>query len=559
MDAENILCSLIKKRRDSPDSEKYVLFLGAGASLSSGPSLFSAIIASAGCVDYDAFSLLCDGLSHQERFSLLNDHLAVRSPSRASIMLAEMLRDGYFSLVLTTNFDSLLEHSLHAVGIASTEYQVTINDGETSADAIDSTLLYKEPRIKILKLHGDLLRRRFALTRAETGAFSHAVAEPLQRIFRERDVIIVGSAFADLDLIRTVGKNGGSLWYVNPSPPSGHLLTLLDLRRSREHVVSGETGKFDTFIKRVSKYVIGRERSEYKINWYLLCPFSFDWESRHDATSRYTTVNDDDKLFSVIISQSEEEEVTLTVFPYNVAVLCRKSKIEAPQISEYGHRRRQTYSEILRQKIGLAAIADQLSSTNCPGRWCGHERGVAYCLSMVDVLRPAWNKTEIPNALVLFACPSVMYTDEMGDERVDAIDSVLIDESREDEILFKGCAVDDCDQFSVENNIAGCSSWSGVSIYRERDSAGLDTSSLVEYEITLQAVWWGIHRSKKAVMAGKNVDHPSVRDIAFWRRELACLQHCEATESLLLRRFKESVVKTSRIREEYTELKEMIS
>lgn len=554
---QSLLCSLIKKRLEQSDPEKYVLFLGAGASLSSGPSLFSTIITASGCSNYDDFSRLCDGLSHQERFSLLSEHLAIRSPSRSAVLLADLIKQGWFSLILTTNFDSLLEHSFHAAGLSSTDYQVLVNEPGASNDSIAASLFYGSPRIKVLKLHGDILRRRFAITRKETAEFNEAIASCLTRIFAERDVIIIGSQFSDLDLLRTISNRGGSLWYVSPSQPTGHLATLLEVRNSREHVISGSDGNFDTFVKSLSRAALTPRQLEYKIAWYLLCPFSFRWDDRSRLQSKYALKDKRDDMLELSIVSSESEELVLTAYPCDVAVLCRRTQIEATRISEFARRRRIAYSDVLRSKAGLASIARELTTLHSQKLWLGHDEGVAYCFSIVNVLRSAWRQSELANAMTLFACPSVLYADETGDERNDPPEPTLIDETREDAILASGCAVDDCDSFCVQNNILGCTSWSGAALCEQRPAA-ISVANFIAFENRLQAAWWGIHRAKKATIASVDASEATLLAPSFWRRELARLQHSEATDSIMIRRLRESVFRTSRIREEYTELKEMM-
>ena len=113
------------------------------------------------------------------------------------------------------------------------------------------------PPIKVIKLHGDLHHRLFAFTPEEIWQFSDRIEQVL-RDFLKQDLIISGHSMRDNDINRCIDRDGGAVWYINPSEPaSGDTISQVLGVRSGE-VVAGEMGYFDNFFVALRNTLLGK-------------------------------------------------------------------------------------------------------------------------------------------------------------------------------------------------------------------------------------------------------------------------------------------------------------
>jgi hypothetical protein len=235
---------------------KFVLMLGAGASLSSGVKLTKTIMEDlvtknpqepAGASVEDAFDKLWREANPERRDDMLSPYLKCK-PSSGYGLLAELIRDGFFDIVITFNFDNLLEDALNAIGFS--DYK-TIIRGETNPDALPRLIESKEPRVKILKMHGSLRSSDYFLFSREEMAKYPDNLETLFDELTRSDIIICGYAFSDNCVIRAfnVAKDSGAIYYVNPAGAPDSIKSFLVVRRSQDRVINGDLGKFDQFFE----------------------------------------------------------------------------------------------------------------------------------------------------------------------------------------------------------------------------------------------------------------------------------------------------------------------
>lgn len=256
------LASLMRERLE--EGEGYVLILGAGASLASGAASTAQIVErlirdlgrerDAATLSWDEklvlFYQVLDGLDVDERHVLLRRHLKDLEPSPGYRHLSALIEAGYFHLILTTNFDLLLENALIRSGLSAEDFTVLVN-GRDKETAIARQLVYSTPRVKVLKLHGDLNARLFAFTPEEIFQFGESIEGRLRDLL-DGSLIIVGHSLRDPDLNRCIRARGGAVWYVNPTPPSVSEFAGQAIRaRGRDRVISGELGRFDEFFSRL--------------------------------------------------------------------------------------------------------------------------------------------------------------------------------------------------------------------------------------------------------------------------------------------------------------------
>jgi len=249
------LAGRMRAKRES-GSHPYVLVIGAGASVASGTHLNRAVVERVvGSYDLQAFDAYLMECSDDERFAILRDLVEGTSPSGGYAALAELIRAGYFDVVLSTNFDPLLEDALAGLPMRRRDY-VTLVHGVMTPEFIADHLDNRTPRVKVLKLHGDLFYRKFYYTGAEITTFPLQIGEALRTYLNRRDVLIVGHGMRDEDVNRCLSSEGSALWYVSPAPPPAEIAALMASRRSQQNVIDGDDGTFDAFFTRLAAVLL---------------------------------------------------------------------------------------------------------------------------------------------------------------------------------------------------------------------------------------------------------------------------------------------------------------
>ena len=225
----------------------YLLILGAGASLNSGASSMQQTIQSiAGGNDYDKFCSNLDNLDSQSRYTILRPHLIGNKASDGYECLADLIKKGHFDIIFTTNLDTFLEDALVDAGLRMQQDFTISVVGRDIDEAIARQLYSPNPRIKIVKLHGDLSTpASFAFTEEEIFQFKMEIEEALISFLRWRDVIICGHSMRDFDLNRCFEMKGGSICFVNFIQPTGPIKAAIKIRKG--NTITGRDGNFDFF------------------------------------------------------------------------------------------------------------------------------------------------------------------------------------------------------------------------------------------------------------------------------------------------------------------------
>lgn len=263
------LANLIRAKKEQT-GKKCVLMLGAGASLSSGvkptKDIMEGLLAQYG-IDLtegtlrDRFDRLWARADADTRDLFLRSYLELR-PSIGYMHLAKLIHEGYFDLVITFNFDQLLEAALREVG--STD-SLPIVRGEYHEDAlVRKAVESTRPRVKILKMHGGLKGGdSFLFTRGEMHNYPEGIKALIRELTRQ-DVLVCGYAFEDLCVVRAFSEDGGTIYCVNPSGAPPNLVPFLSKRRSEDWVIRGKPGYFDEFFSELHQELTTGSAQEEK-------------------------------------------------------------------------------------------------------------------------------------------------------------------------------------------------------------------------------------------------------------------------------------------------------
>lgn len=131
--------------------------------------------------------------SPEERRSILHSyiepsesdlHEGRKTPTAAHRAIARLVRSGYIRVIVTTNFDRLMENALREQGVEPTV--VASLDALLGAEPLAHSACY------ILKLHGDYKDARILNTDSELATYPAAYDGLLDRIFDEYGMIVSG-------------------------------------------------------------------------------------------------------------------------------------------------------------------------------------------------------------------------------------------------------------------------------------------------------------------------------------------------------------------------------
>jgi S1-C subfamily serine protease len=237
--------------------ETPVLFLGAGASVAAGVKPMRELMPAAfKCSTFEEFCAKIGPLTESERFRYLFEYLQndQQDPFRVTdgfMALGRLIREMYFDLILTTNFDPLLEDALAAAQMRRKHYLLLVNP-VVQQKWYDPLLSDPLPRVKVVKLHGDLFHRVMAWTPDEMDKYLAPLSGKLEDAISGKDMMVVGHGLADSPRIQKLAKKvlakGRAIWFVNVANPPEPFA-------SNPHVraVTGDFGKFETFFPRIAE------------------------------------------------------------------------------------------------------------------------------------------------------------------------------------------------------------------------------------------------------------------------------------------------------------------
>lgn len=122
-----------------------------------------------------------------------------RRPTRAHHAIARLVRDGFVRVLITTNFDRLLENALREAGVEPTVIK--------SEDDLAGAVPLIHTRCLVLKVHGDYLDTRILNIDSELEVYADAQSRYLDRIFDEHGLVVCGwSADWDPGLRKAIAR-----------------------------------------------------------------------------------------------------------------------------------------------------------------------------------------------------------------------------------------------------------------------------------------------------------------------------------------------------------------
>jgi hypothetical protein len=169
-------------------------------------------------------------------------------PSPAHLAIATLVAKGYVRVIVTTNFDRLMEQALTDVGVQPTVISTT--------DAVQGALPLVHAPCTIIKVHGDYLDARIRNTRVELSSYDKPMNDLLDRVFDEYGLVISGwSAEWDVALRAAMERCSthrfGTYWTAYKGNVGLDAEKLAGLRRAAMVSVSDA----DTFFRELSEKI----------------------------------------------------------------------------------------------------------------------------------------------------------------------------------------------------------------------------------------------------------------------------------------------------------------
>ncbi|MBB6469470.1 NAD-dependent SIR2 family protein deacetylase [Aminobacter lissarensis] len=185
-------------------------------------------------------------------------------PTAAHHAIAGLVRDGYLKVIVTTNFDRLMENALREAGVEPTV--VWSVDSLAGAEPLSHSSCY------ILKLHGDYKDARILNTDEELSGYPPEYDQILNRIFDEHGLLICGWS-GEWDhalraaMLRAPNRRFPTFWTLRGEPGIG-AAELIGQRKAQPLAISDADTFFGSLAQRVE--TLGQTRKQNPLSVELI-------------------------------------------------------------------------------------------------------------------------------------------------------------------------------------------------------------------------------------------------------------------------------------------------
>lgn len=170
-----------------------------------------------------------------------------KSPTKAHRAIARLVSSGHIRVILTTNFDRLMERALEEVGVAPTVI--------STPDQVEGAVPLAHMKCCVIKLHGDYLDTRILNTPEELASYAPQVDKLLDQVFDEYGLVACGwSADWDEALRRAMERAPSRRFstFFAARGSLGERAAALVARRGGQHVPISDA---DSFFENVEQRV----------------------------------------------------------------------------------------------------------------------------------------------------------------------------------------------------------------------------------------------------------------------------------------------------------------
>jgi hypothetical protein len=169
----------------------------------------------------------------------------LKVPTKAHRAIASLVAAGYLRVLVTTNFDRLIETALTDAGIVPT----VISTPDSAVGAIHN-------RCTVIKLHGDYLDSRIKNTTEELSTYEPQINTLLDRILDEFGMIVCGwSAEWDIALFSAIERTPNrrfTTYWTSRGVPAGRAKRLVELRQAEVIQITDADSLFTELSQKIS-------------------------------------------------------------------------------------------------------------------------------------------------------------------------------------------------------------------------------------------------------------------------------------------------------------------
>jgi hypothetical protein len=170
-----------------------------------------------------------------------------KRPTLAHRAVAQLMSRGYCRVVITTNFDRLLEQALADVGVQAAVL--------SSPDQVNGAVPLVHSGATIIKVHGDYLDTRIRNTASELEGYAPQIDQLLDRVLDEFGLIVCGwSAEWDAALKAAIDRAPARrfpTYWASRGMPGPAAAALIERRRARLVQITGADAFFDELDQKV--------------------------------------------------------------------------------------------------------------------------------------------------------------------------------------------------------------------------------------------------------------------------------------------------------------------
>lgn len=246
----------------------------------------------------------------------------VKVPSAAHRAIAKLVAAGYLRVIITTNFDRLMERALEEAGVALTVISTT--------DQLAGVLPLAHSGATVIKLHGDYTDTRIKNTEEELATYDEILDRLLDRVFDEYGLIVSGWS-GDWDTALRVAiercptRRFTTFWTIK-SPLSERVKRLAEYRQSAllrikdaDHMFEELWEKVQTLKEMDAPHPLSAKMAVATVKRYLIDPSARIrlHDLVHDETEKLIAELSDPK-FAAETQLQAAEEVTKRVERYGI-------------------------------------------------------------------------------------------------------------------------------------------------------------------------------------------------------------------------------------------------
>ena|SRR5579875_72861 len=207
----------------------------------------------------------------------------------ADLCLADLVKEEYFSEIITTNIDDLLEQAFNQAGVREGQHYEVFIPGRS----YEQRLQHPERRLcRVIKVFGDLVARVYDARRQRSYLDRQTrLKEHLQQVL-ESDILVIGlDPVWDAELIDLIPLDGGqsSTWFVDEDAPPAESRLARVFNARQALYLTGWDGHYDNFLK--------------ALFWHLKSSMPTNIRNFFDILSELRKINSEYK-----ISQRERRE-----------------------------------------------------------------------------------------------------------------------------------------------------------------------------------------------------------------------------------------------------------